>query len=38
VAIGAYKKLLKFNLDAATAAQIRERIKTLQQSATPTGG
>jgi tetratricopeptide (TPR) repeat protein len=38
VAIGAYKKLLKFKLDAATAAQIRERIKTLQQSATPTGG
>ena len=32
VAIGAYKRLLKFKLDAATAAQIRERIKTLQQS------
>jgi tetratricopeptide (TPR) repeat protein len=38
VAIGAYKKLLKFNLDAATAAQIRERIKTLQQSASSSGG
>ncbi|HEU5279774.1 MAG TPA: tetratricopeptide repeat protein [Gaiellaceae bacterium] len=32
VAISAYKRLLKFNLDPATAAQIRERIKTLQQS------
>ncbi len=32
VAIGAYKKLLKFKLDPATAAQIRARIKTLQQS------
>jgi predicted TPR repeat methyltransferase len=32
VAIGAYKKLLKLKLDAATAAQIRARIKTLQQS------
>jgi tetratricopeptide (TPR) repeat protein len=38
VAIGAYKKLLKFQLDPTTAAQIRQRIKTLQQSATPTGG
>jgi tetratricopeptide (TPR) repeat protein len=38
VAIRAYKKLLEFNLDAATAAQIRERIKTLQQSAASTGG
>ena len=37
VAIGAYKKLLKFNLDPATAAQIRARIKTLQQSSS-TGG
>ena len=37
VAIGAYKKLLKFNLDAATAAQIRERIKTLQQSSSSGG-
>ena len=38
VAIGAYKRLLKFKLDPTTAAQIRERIKTLQQSAVPTGG
>jgi tetratricopeptide (TPR) repeat protein len=38
VAIGAYKKLLKFNLDAATAAQIRARVKTLQQSSTSGGG
>jgi tetratricopeptide (TPR) repeat protein len=37
VAIGAYKKLLKFNLDSATAAQIRERIKTLQQSSSSGG-
>jgi len=37
VAIGAYKKLLKFKVDPATAAQIRERIKTLQQ-ASSTGG
>jgi tetratricopeptide (TPR) repeat protein len=32
VAISAYKRLLKFNLDATTAAQIRARIKTLQAS------
>ena len=32
VAIRAYKRLLEFPLDAATAGQIRERIKTLQQS------
>jgi Flp pilus assembly protein TadD len=38
VAIGAYKKLLKFKLDPATAAQIRERIKTLQQSSSTSGG
>ena len=38
VAIGAYKRLLKFKLDPTTAAQIRERIKTLQQSAVPAGG
>jgi tetratricopeptide (TPR) repeat protein len=38
VAISAYKRLLKFKLDPTTAAQIRERIKTLQQSSTPTGG
>jgi len=38
VAIGAYKKLLKFKLDPATAAQIRERIKTLQQSSSTPGG
>ncbi|HEY8630326.1 MAG TPA: tetratricopeptide repeat protein [Gaiellaceae bacterium] len=35
VAISAYKRLLKFKLDPTTAAQIRERIKILQQS---TGG
>jgi len=34
-AISAYKRLLKFNLDPTTAAQIRARIKTLQGS---TGG
>jgi regulator of sirC expression with transglutaminase-like and TPR domain len=38
VAIRAYKRLLKFKLDPATAAQIRQRIKTLQQSSAPTGG
>ena len=38
VAIGAYKKLVKFKLDPATAAQIRERIKTLQQSSSTSGG
>ena len=32
VAISAYKRLLKFNLDPTTAAQIRARIKTLQGS------
>jgi tetratricopeptide (TPR) repeat protein len=35
VAISAYKKLLKFDLDASTKAQIQERIKTLQQSIQP---
>jgi tetratricopeptide (TPR) repeat protein len=38
VAIGAYKRLLKFKLDPTTAAQIRQRIKILQQSSAPTGG
>jgi tetratricopeptide (TPR) repeat protein len=38
VAIRAYKGLLKFKLDPTTAAQIRQRIKTLQQSSAPTGG
>ncbi len=38
VAIRAYKRLLKFKLDPATAAQIRGRVKTLLQSSTPTGG
>ena len=38
VAISAYKRLLKFKLDPATAAQIRQRIKTLQQSAVASGG
>jgi tetratricopeptide (TPR) repeat protein len=32
VAIRAYRKLLTFNLDASTAAQIRQRVKTLEQS------
>jgi tetratricopeptide (TPR) repeat protein len=32
VAISAYKRLLEFDLDPATKAQIRERIKTLRQS------
>jgi predicted O-linked N-acetylglucosamine transferase (SPINDLY family) len=31
-AVGAYKRLLKLNLDPTTKAQIRERIKTLQSS------
>jgi tetratricopeptide (TPR) repeat protein len=38
VAISAYKRLLKFKLDPTTAAQIRERIKILQQASAPTGG
>jgi len=38
VAIDAYKRLLKFKLDPSTAAQIRERIKTLQQTAQAAGG
>jgi tetratricopeptide (TPR) repeat protein len=38
VAIRAYKRLLKFKLDPGTAAQIRERLKTLRQSSAPTGG
>jgi len=38
VAIGAYRKLLKFQLDPTTAAQIRQRIKTLQQSSASGGG
>jgi tetratricopeptide (TPR) repeat protein len=38
VAIGAYKRLLKFKLDPTTAAQIRQRIKILQQSSAPSGG
>lgn len=32
VAVKAYQKLLTFDLDASTKAQIRERIRTLQQS------
>jgi tetratricopeptide (TPR) repeat protein len=32
VAIRAYKRLLEFKIDPSTAAQIRARIKTLQQS------
>jgi tetratricopeptide (TPR) repeat protein len=38
VAISAYKRLLKFKLDPTTAAQIRQRIKILQQSSASTGG
>jgi tetratricopeptide (TPR) repeat protein len=38
VAIRAYKRLLEFNLDPATKAQIRDRIKTLQQSSSTSGG
>jgi tetratricopeptide (TPR) repeat protein len=38
VAISAYKRLLKFKLDPTTAAQIRQRIKILQQSSATTGG
>ncbi|HEX9141644.1 MAG TPA: tetratricopeptide repeat protein, partial [Gaiellaceae bacterium] len=38
VAIDAYERLLKFKLDPSTAAQIRERIKTLQQTAQAAGG
>ena len=32
VAVSAYKRLLKFDLDASTKAQIQERIRTLKQS------
>jgi tetratricopeptide (TPR) repeat protein len=35
VAIRAYTRLLELDLDAATKAQIRERIRTLRQSAQP---
>jgi tetratricopeptide (TPR) repeat protein len=35
VAISAYKQLLDLNLDPATKAQIRERIRTLRQSSQP---
>jgi tetratricopeptide (TPR) repeat protein len=38
VAINAYTRLLKLNLDPATAAQIRERVKTLRQSTATAGG
>jgi tetratricopeptide (TPR) repeat protein len=37
-AVGAYKKLLKFDLDASTKAQIQERIRTLQPTAQPPPG
>jgi tetratricopeptide (TPR) repeat protein len=37
VAVDAYKRLLKFKLDPSTAAQIRARIQTLQQT-TQAGG
>jgi tetratricopeptide (TPR) repeat protein len=35
VAVHAYKRLLEFKLDPATAAQVRQRIKTLGQFAQP---
>ena len=38
VAISAYERLLKFKLDPSTAAQIRQRVKTLQQTAQTPGG
>jgi tetratricopeptide (TPR) repeat protein len=39
VAVSAYKRLLKFDLDASTKAQIQERIRTLNQSLqAPPGG
>ena len=37
VAIGAYKRLLGFDLDSTTKAQIRQRIKTLRQTLQPGG-
>jgi tetratricopeptide (TPR) repeat protein len=38
VAVKAYKRLLAFDLDAATKAQIRERIRTLNQQLQPPPG
>ena len=38
LAIRAYKRLLGFELDPSTKAQIQARIKTLQQSRLPSGG
>jgi tetratricopeptide (TPR) repeat protein len=38
VAIPAYKRLLEFDLDPSTKAQIRERIKTLRQSSQASSG
>jgi tetratricopeptide (TPR) repeat protein len=38
VAVSAYKRLLKFDLDASTKAQIQERIRTLTPSAQPPPG
>jgi tetratricopeptide (TPR) repeat protein len=38
VAISAYTRLLKLNLDPATAAQIRQRVLTLRQSSPTSGG
>jgi tetratricopeptide (TPR) repeat protein len=40
VAVRAYKRLLEFDLDSTTRAQIKERIRTLRQSSQPppTGG
>jgi hypothetical protein len=37
VAIGAYTRLLKLNIDPTQKAQIRQRIKTLRR-ASPAGG
>ena len=38
VAVRAYKRLLTLPLDPSTKAQIRERVKTLSQSARSPGG
>ena len=38
VAVSAYKRLLTFDLDAGTKAQIQERIRTLNQSLLPPPG
>jgi len=38
VAVAAYKRVLALGLDQATASQIRQRIKTLQQSTAGSSG